>query len=148
MQYVSGPILTEAGFHPGHIGFEDGIGQGGGGGSRDDSLVSGYILPTFVNAHTHLADFRVPVDLTLDLEDVVAPPHGLKHRYLAEAPPEEIEPSFSLLSRKMIKNGISRFIDFREGGVAGARLLAGGKSGGATPSIMGQPKPMSSTGKS
>jgi cytosine/adenosine deaminase-related metal-dependent hydrolase len=40
----------------------------------------------------------------------------------------------------MIKNGISRFIDFREGGLEGAKLLAGVKRGGATPSIMGRPK--------
>jgi cytosine/adenosine deaminase-related metal-dependent hydrolase len=140
MQYVSGLILTEAGFQPGHIGFEDGMVKMVGEGPWDEPIVSGYILPTFVNAHTHLADFRVPVDLTLDLEQVVAPPHGLKHRYLSQAPPEEIARSFNLLSRKMIKNGISRFIDFREGGVDGAKLLAGIKRGGAAPTIMGRPK--------
>jgi cytosine/adenosine deaminase-related metal-dependent hydrolase len=143
MHYVSGQMLTEDGFRPGYVGYEDGIVVEVGEGSMADVEEDGYILPTFINAHTHLADFRVPVDLDLPLEDVVAPPNGLKHRYLSQAPDEEVRSSFSLLSRKMAKNGTSRFIDFREGGVKGAKLLKGiGKGGGAKPFIMGRPKDM------
>lgn len=140
MRYVSGLVMTDHGFHPGYLGYEDGVVVEYGERAMDDVEMSGYILPTFVNAHTHLADFRVPVDLSLPLEDVVGPPDGLKHRYLSQAPPEEVRRSFNLLTRKMIRNGVSRFIDFREGGAEGAALLANVGRSGARPSVMGRPK--------
>ncbi|OPY31129.1 MAG: chlorohydrolase [Methanomassiliicoccales archaeon PtaU1.Bin124] len=141
MQYVSGQMLTPEGFRPGHVGYEDGIVLEVGEGLVETAEAEGLIVPTFINAHTHLADLKVPIDLDLPLEEAVAPPNGLKYRYLAEAPDDEIRSSFSTLSRKMAKNGTSRFIDFREGGVKGAKLLKGiGKGGGAKPFIMGRPK--------
>jgi cytosine/adenosine deaminase-related metal-dependent hydrolase len=141
MHYVSGQLLTPEGFRPGHVGYEDGVVVEVEDGPFPDAEETGYILPSFINAHTHLADLKVVVNLELPLEDVVSPPHGLKHRYLAEAPDQDIRSSFSMLSRKMAKNGVSRFIDFREGGVKGAKLLQGvGKGGGSRPFIMGRPK--------
>ena len=140
MHYVSGQLFTAEGFRPGYLGYDDGIVLEVGEGTVENAEAEGYILPAFINAHTHLADLRVPVDLELPLEDIVAPPNGLKHRYLAQAPDDEIRSSFSTLSRKMAKNGTSRFIDFREGGVKGAKLMKGiGKGGGAKPFTMGRP---------
>jgi cytosine/adenosine deaminase-related metal-dependent hydrolase len=75
----------------------------------------------------------------LPLEDIVAPPNGLKYEYLENAPRTEIQRSFDMLSRRMIRGGISNYIDFREGGVQGSRLLKEMKGKGSRPLIMGRP---------
>lgn len=123
MRYVSGKVLTPEGFIDGHVAFENGYIKEIGKGRKPGSIATGIITPTLVNAHTHLADYVVPVDLRLSLEELVAPPHGLKHRMLAEASEELLLKSLLKLGKFMRARGVSRFIDFREGGQAGARLL-------------------------
>jgi len=140
MRYVSGQVLTEHGFIEGYVGFEDGVVTEVGKGEVKDAEMKGTIVPTFIDAHTHLADLGVRVDMTLPLEDLVAPPNGLKHKYLESAPSSEISRSFAVLSRRMARNGISRFIDFREGGVEGSKLLRNVDRLGSRPFIMGRPR--------
>ena len=50
-----------------------------------------WICPAFFNAHTHLGD-TIAMDCrnTGDLESLVTPPNGLKHRILAAASPENL----------------------------------------------------------
>ncbi|MCE5295657.1 MAG: amidohydrolase family protein [Euryarchaeota archaeon] len=139
MRYVSGKVLTEEGFVNGHVGFEDGVVMEVSKGEAPGAEAKGVIVPTFIDAHTHLADLGVKVDLTLPLEDVVAPPNGLKHRYLTEAPAAEIRRSFEVLSRRMFRGGVSRFVDFRECGVHGSMLLRKVGKEGSKPYIMGRP---------
>jgi cytosine/adenosine deaminase-related metal-dependent hydrolase len=142
MQYVSGFILSEEGFIQGHLGFEDGVVHEVGNGAMKSSLAEGIIVPTFVNAHTHIGDYIVPIDLSLPLEEVVAPPHGLKYRMLAKASPEALARGMKELAGFMSRRGVSSFIDFREGGIEGSVLLRSVK-GGARPIIMGRPKDLS-----
>ena len=59
MRYVSGKVLTEEGFIDGHVGFEDGIVMEVAEGDIAGSEASGIVLPTLVNAHTHIADYLV-----------------------------------------------------------------------------------------
>lgn len=138
MRYVSGKVLTPEGFIDGHVGFEDGYIKEVGRGRGRGSIATGIITPTLVNAHTHLADFVVPVDLRMSLEELVAPPHGLKHRMLAEASEEVLLKALLRLSKFMRARGVSRFIDFREGGQAGARMLSN-LQGKPTAYVYGRP---------
>lgn len=142
MRYASGKVLTPQGFIDGHIGFEGGYIQEVGKGKAKDSVAQGIITPTLVNAHTHLADYIVPMDLGMSLEELVAPPKGFKHRMLEEAGDDILAKSMIKMANLMRQRGISRYIDFREGGLRGAKLLSlsKGKPGVV---IMGRPQGLS-----
>lgn len=83
-----------------------------------------WICPAFFNAHTHLAD-TVAMDLPCngDLESLVTPPHGLKHRILAKTPPDVLTGGMKSSIKSMIQCGTAGFVDFREGGELGVSLL-------------------------
>jgi cytosine/adenosine deaminase-related metal-dependent hydrolase len=138
MRCASGMLLTDDGFIEGHVLFERGktVEVIEGRASRPD--FEGIITPTLVDAHTHLADAIVPIDLNLSLEELVAPPDGLKHRILRSAALSRLERSIFRLDRFMFSRGVSRYIDFRECGIEGARLS---RRRGKVPmaSIMGRP---------
>lgn len=138
MRYVSGKVLTEEGFIDGHVGFEDGIVMEVAEGDIAGSEASGIVLPTLVNAHTHIADYLVPVDLSLSLEELVAPPDGLKHRMLHLVSEEELKKAFQAARSIMLRRGCSRFVDFREGGGKGAMALKK-QRGWPKPFVMGRP---------
>jgi cytosine/adenosine deaminase-related metal-dependent hydrolase len=140
MRYVEGSVLTECGFIDGYVGFEAGVIKEVGRGRVDYPLAKGIILPTLVNSHTHLADHIVPIDLALSLEETVAPPSGLKHRILRKTPSEVLVRSMRMLSRYMFRRGTSRLIDFREGGVEGARQLSSLGEDRCRPVILGRPE--------
>ena len=135
---MSGKILTPEGFQDGHVGFEDGRIIETGKGRAKESVAEGIVLPTFVNAHTHIVDFVVPMDLSLTLEKVVAPPHGLKYRVLSQTPEAVQREAIAELSEMMFRKGTSAFSDFREGGIAGARLMSSAK--GSRPFVLGKPR--------
>ena len=90
---------------------------------RHDSEVSGLICPAFINAHTHVGD-SIAKDLPyMPLVDLVAPPDGLKHKILNAASGEEITEGIKATLSDMRRTGTFNFIDFRENGAAGSRLL-------------------------
>nr|WP_319540532.1 amidohydrolase family protein [uncultured Methanospirillum sp.] len=83
-----------------------------------------WICPAFFNAHTHLADtVAMDIPCTGDLESLVTPPHGLKHRILAECSPELLTIAMRRSVTSMIQGGTAGFADFREGGAAGVSIL-------------------------
>ncbi len=122
MRRASGKLLTGDGFVDGYVEFESGRVVAVGEGRAKGAAVEGIITPTLIDAHAHLLDAIVPVDLAMSLEDLVAPPEGLKHRVLREADPRELARSLGRLNDLMVARGVSRCIDFREGGPDGARL--------------------------
>lgn len=81
------------------------------------------IMPKFVDTHTHVGDAGLMVRGKMTLEELVAPPDGLKHRYLAETDDNTIVKNIQMYTDTMYRNDISHFIDFREGGVKGCALL-------------------------
>ncbi len=83
----------------------------------------GIVLPAPVNAHTHIADriARGQVEAT-SIEEVVAPPDGLKHRILRAASPEDLVAGMGQALSEAHAAGTVRLLDFREGGPAGARM--------------------------
>ena len=98
---------------------------------------TGLIIPAFTNAHTHVADYIVPVDLSLSLEDLVAPPNGFKYQMLNNTPESVLRCGIEKVSEYMFKRGVTSFIDFREGSISGAKILS--HLTWAQPVIMGKP---------
>ncbi|MFT4923612.1 MAG: cytosine/adenosine deaminase-related metal-dependent hydrolase, partial [Haloarculaceae archaeon] len=88
------------------------------------------ILPAFVNAHTHLGDsIAKEAGQGLSLEELVAPPDGLKHRLLAEASQDEIAAAIERSLSFMQAGGTGACIEFREGGLDGVRAIQDAKQG-------------------
>ena len=86
---------------------------------RDDIVV-----PAFVNAHTHVGDsIAKEAGAGLTLEELVAPPDGLKHRLLRAADRDELVAGMRASARLMGDSGTAAFLDFREGGVDGVRMF-------------------------
>ncbi|MFD1571920.1 amidohydrolase family protein [Halorubrum laminariae] len=82
------------------------------------------ILPTFVNAHTHIGDsIAKEAGEGLSLDELVAPPDGLKHRLLRSATHDEKVAAMARTLRYMESTGTGTFLEFREGGVAGVAAL-------------------------
>ena len=93
MQYISGRILTEKGFINGHISIKNNqymdLSKGN---SPDTPIHKGLIIPSFINFHTHIADAFIryeKIDLPKNVNDLVAPPNGLKHQLLKKASEEK-----------------------------------------------------------
>jgi len=123
MPWVNGQILTEEGFQEGVLEFnEDEIVDISRKKPRDP-LATGLVLPLFVNPHTHIGDSFIKGGLEGTIEEIVAPPDGLKHRLLAQASDEEVVGGMRETIELMTFSGLSHFVDFREGGIEGASLL-------------------------
>ena len=85
---------------------------------------SAIVLPAFVNAHTHIGDsLAKEAGAGLSLDELVAPPDGLKHRLLRAASREELVDAMDRTVSFMSQGGTSAFVEFREGGVAGVRAI-------------------------
>ncbi|HMK47402.1 MAG TPA: amidohydrolase family protein [Methanocella sp.] len=98
--------------------------------------IHGLVCPAFINAHTHMGD-SIAKDLPyMPLADLVAPPDGLKHRILRDAASEDLQNCMISTLADMAATGTCHCIDFRESGVAGAKLLRGVAGNRAT--IMGR----------
>lgn len=126
MDYVSGEILTDSGFKRRYLGFENNEIVETGVSSPKKPICTGLIVPTFVNAHTHIGDSFIRkrgVELPRDVEELVAPPHGLKHKLLKEASKEEINAGMKESINEMIEAGVTCFCDFRENGIKGVEQL-------------------------
>ncbi|QDX41712.1 amidohydrolase family protein [Salarchaeum sp. JOR-1] len=98
------------------------------------------VLPAFVNAHTHIGDsIAKEAGRGLTLEELVAPPDGLKHRLLREASRSELVAAMGRSMSFMEATGTSDFIEFREGGRRGVEMLREAAEGRALrPFVMGR----------
>lgn len=130
-QVVSGTIISGPELEPieGYICIKNGkiteIGE-------ERTYSSNIIAPCFTNAHTHLGD-SVLKDPPLgkvsgfkvqkDLDTLVKPPNGLKHKILRETPYKTIIEYIKRSLLDMIETGTCAFADFREGGVVGIAAL-------------------------
>jgi cytosine/adenosine deaminase-related metal-dependent hydrolase len=127
MQFVCGEILTTDGFQKGYINFEKNkIITMKKGTCPKKPVAKGLIIPTFVNAHTHIGDSFIKkkhAKLPKNIEELVGPPNGLKHRLLSRASDKEIINGMKNSIYEMKKTGVSIFCDFREGGKNGLNLL-------------------------
>ncbi|MFW9821445.1 MAG: amidohydrolase family protein [Candidatus Thorarchaeota archaeon] len=82
------------------------------------------LLPCFINSHTHVGDnFAKELGFNKELTEVVAPPFGLKHQLLRQTEIDIKIEGIKKAALEMLSNGISCFIDFREGGIEGIKLI-------------------------
>ena len=82
------------------------------------------VCPRFINAHTHIGDSIIKDEGDgLSLDEMVKPPHGIKHVALESADDDELIEAMRESMWDMHNLGISHFIDYREGGLEGVRLL-------------------------
>lgn len=141
MEYVGGSILTADGFIEGSVGIEEGVIVEVSKRKVVEAVARGIIIPSFTDAHTHLGDAFVRIELKGTVDELVAPPHGLKHRLLAKADPREVVSGIRATVEAMIPGGTGAFWDFRESGVEGARILYEGCLGEMIePTCLGRPK--------
>lgn len=83
-----------------------------------------WICPALFNAHTHLGDtIAMDCGTTGELEALVTPPDGLKHRLLRAASQEELIGGMRAGMEGMIATGTAGCADFREGGIEGVLAL-------------------------
>jgi cytosine/adenosine deaminase-related metal-dependent hydrolase len=128
VQYVTGKLLTENGFAPGHLGFEDGVIKEVGKGQKRDAIARGLIIPSMFDAHTHLGDSFLCKRLRKykggkTVPALFAPPHGFKHRELRRASQKEVADGIKRSLSEMFRTGSRGFCDFREGGLRGLEPL-------------------------
>jgi len=127
MDFVAGKILTDKGLKRGYLAFENKtIIEIATGNPPKKPVCKGLIVPTFVNAHTHIGDSFIReknIVLPKNIEELVAPPDGLKHKLLREASDDDIIEGMEISLDIMIKNGTNFFCDFRENGILGISQL-------------------------
>jgi cytosine/adenosine deaminase-related metal-dependent hydrolase len=126
---VEGIILAGRDFDPieGRVVVEDGRIEAI---ERTATDSSDIVCPAFVNAHTHIGDsIAKEAGAGLSLDELVAPPDGLKHRLLRETPIEEKVAAMRRSLRFMESTGTAACIEFREGGVAGVEAFERAREG-------------------
>ncbi|MFX1378014.1 MAG: amidohydrolase family protein [Promethearchaeota archaeon] len=85
---------------------------------------SSILIPGFINSHIHIGDsFAKELGFNKELGEIVAPPFGLKHKLLRVTPEAIKVKGIQNAVQEMLSNGITFFIDFREEGVKGIKLL-------------------------
>lgn len=106
---------------------------------RGTDLKRGFILPPFVNAHTHVAD-SVAKEVYLGLtQSQVVGPGGAKFRALSSHPRSELLSSIRTTLRDMCRTGTLAHCDFREGGAEGVEVLRKASHKAIESIIMGRP---------
>ncbi len=120
---VAGWFYDGRRFREGTVGWEEDVILEVRPGRARNPLATGLIIPGLWNAHTHLGDAVVTQELTGTLEELVAPPHGLKHRILAKAKDDAVIGAMRRAMATMLRTGTTGFSDFREGGLKGLKLM-------------------------
>ncbi|MDR0911442.1 MAG: amidohydrolase family protein [Methanobrevibacter sp.] len=83
-----------------------------------------YVVPSFLNAHTHIGDSIIKdCGDGKTIDEIVKPPNGLKHRVLSNSSDDELIESMKSSMMDMLSSGTTHFIDYREGGIEGIKLL-------------------------
>ncbi len=82
------------------------------------------VIPGFVNAHTHIGDSVAYPAPRGTVEELVGPPDGFKHRELRTRSLEEKSEAIRSASDLMARSGTTCFVDFREEGLEGIKLLS------------------------
>lgn len=145
MDYISGEILTSDGFNSGYIGFEkNSIFEVGRGKPPKKPIYKGFVVPTFVNAHTHIGDSFIKkkqIRLPRNIKKLVGPPNGLKHKLLNKVSDFEIIKGMNDSINQMLISGTTIFCDFRENGIKGINQLnRATRKTNISPIVMSRPK--------
>ena len=98
------------------------------------------VCPSFLNAHTHIGDSIIKDEGDgKSIEEIVKPPNGLKHVAISNASDDDLILAMENSMWEMLKTGTTHFIDYREGGLKGVKLLKkASKNIPITPIILGR----------
>ena len=115
-------------------------------GDAPASSSNAIVLPSFINAHTHIGDSLAFPAPRGSLEEIVAPPHGYKHRILRSASRSAKIDAMRETMLLMSASGTSHFVDYREEGLEGLSALSEAMVG-ASPraTVLGRPLSADST---
>ena len=95
--------------------------------SREGKIIDvdgAIVCPSFINGHMHIGDSIIKDEgYSLSLSEMVKPPNGVKHVALANASDDEIICAMEETMWDMVNSGTTHFIDYREGGIKGVKLL-------------------------
>ena len=106
---------------------------------RGRDLKRAFILPPFINAHTHIAD-SVAKDIYLGkAQPQVVGPEGAKFRELRSRAEGEVIAAVRTTLRDMLYTGTLAHCDFREDGLAGIELLHRASNPSVNSIILGRP---------
>ncbi len=122
MVFIGGKVLTENGFMKGFIKQDSGGIEYFDKLEEENELIKGIVVPKVINSHTHIGDsfiYYESLKLPKNVEELVKPPNGLKHKLLKNAKKNKIEEGIKKSINLMVKNFTSHFFDFREGGFKG-----------------------------
>ena len=82
------------------------------------------VCPSFINGHVHIGDSIIKDEgYGLTLAEMVKPPNGVKHVALANAEDDDLIDAMRQSMQDMIDSGTTHFIDYRESGIRGVKLL-------------------------
>ncbi|MDO5811448.1 MAG: amidohydrolase family protein [Methanobrevibacter sp.] len=82
------------------------------------------VCPSFINGHIHIGDSIIKDEgYGLSLAEMVKPPSGVKHVALANTEDDELIEAMKDSMWDMVNSGTTHFIDYREGGIKGIKLL-------------------------
>ncbi|MCL2116410.1 MAG: amidohydrolase family protein [Methanobrevibacter sp.] len=82
------------------------------------------VCPSFLNAHTHIGDSIIKDEGDgKPIEEIVKPPNGLKHIAILNSSDDDLMEGMKDSIWEMLETGTTHFIDYREGGVKGVKLL-------------------------
>ena len=121
---VSGTIVYGDDFEDraGYAVVEEGKIKEIGEGEKIEADVTGIVIPSFVNAHTHIGDSVAKEPDFMPLDELVGP-GGYKHKILAETAHNELVYAMKDSIEDIFATGTGLFADFREGGVLGVKAL-------------------------
>ena len=115
---IYGNILWNGEFRKGTIIIKDGIVEEFK--KERDFDLRGTVIPTFINMHTHIGDFWAKEEPRGGIKEIVGP-GGYKYKILRNK--RRVYEGMRRAMRYMQKEGISHFVDFREGEREGVSLL-------------------------
>ena len=126
---VVGAVLDLEGARPGYVRFRNGrvveVGSLGTEGRRaGERRIRGIVVPSPINAHTHLGDaVSVREPPAGPVSRLIQPPNGYKFRLLASSSRAEKVRAIRAALKRMQRDGVVATVDFREEGRAGVELL-------------------------